>query len=82
MGEFFFFFLLALLLVAIFLREDFIFIILYLLVGAYFIGRWWGRRSLQGLSARRQFSRRAFLGESIPVTFEAAANDPMRSRSR
>jgi uncharacterized protein (DUF58 family) len=70
MSDFFFIFILVLLAVAIILREDFIFIILYLLVGAYFFSRWWGRRSLSAISVCRKFSQRAFLGERIPVRLE------------
>jgi len=67
MGRRFFFFLLVLLAAAIFLVEDFVFVLLYLFLGVYLVGRWWGARSLSGVSARRDFERRAFLGERVQV---------------
>jgi len=41
MGRRFFFFLLVLLAAAIFLVEDFVFVLLYLFIGVYLVGRWW-----------------------------------------
>jgi uncharacterized protein (DUF58 family) len=70
MGDIFHLFLLVLLFLAISLREDFVFILLYLLTGAYILGRLWGRSALKGVSVRRIFSRRAFLGEVIQVDLE------------
>ena len=67
MGNIFFLFLLVLFLLAVFLREDFVFTLLYLLIGAYVLGRLWGRRSLAGISLQRTYPQRAFLGEMIQV---------------
>ncbi len=67
--------LLALLMViAAFLRDDFAFTLIYLFVGAFALGNWWSRRSLAGITFRRRFPRRAFLGEKIEVTLEVTNN--------
>ncbi len=70
MSDIFFYFLLVLLLLAITLREDFILTLLYLLIGAYVFGRTWGLRGLKNARVRRDFPRRAFLGEKINIDVE------------
>lgn len=67
MGNIFFYFLLVLFFLAVFLREDFVFTLLYLLMGAYLLGRFWGKRGLKAISIKRLFPQRAFLGEVIQV---------------
>lgn len=62
----------ALLLLAAFLREDFVFTLLYLLAGAYAIGRWWSRKALRNVKAQRSFEPRAFLEEVVPVQLSLA----------
>lgn len=61
-------FLLALLLFAALLRVDFYFTIAYLFFGVYALSRWWSRRALPRLTIRREFVRRAFHGDEVPVT--------------
>jgi uncharacterized protein (DUF58 family) len=70
MGEIFFPLLLALAIAAIILREDFVLTLVYLLVGAYAVGRWWGGRALRAVHFTRRFQRRAFLYEQVPVQLE------------
>ena len=49
--------------VAIFLMQDYVFSLNYLLLDTYIIARWWGWRALQGLAIQRHASARMFLGE-------------------
>lgn len=57
-----------LLAVAFLLRVDFIFYILYVLVGVFLWSRWFAPRALSQLEASRTYRRRAFLGETVDVT--------------
>jgi len=59
--------LLILLAVAFFLRVDFIFYILYVFVGVLLWSRFYTPRAMRRLMAGRDYNRRAFLGEIIPV---------------
>ena len=68
-------FLILLLVVAVLLREEALLTILYLLAGAYLVGRLWTHRAMASLAFRRQLPERAFLGEVVPVELE------MRNRS-
>lgn len=70
MGRRFFFFLLALSAAAIFLTEDFVFLLIYIFLGVYLASRWWGGRALKRVRAQRLFERRAFLGEQVKVRVE------------
>ena len=51
-------------------RQDFVFTILYLLIGAYAIGLWWSRKALDAVHSARVVQPRAFLGEDIRVELE------------
>lgn len=57
----------ALLAVALLLRIDFIIYIVYVCIGIYLISRWYTPRALRGLRISRDFSPRAFLGETVPI---------------
>lgn len=57
-----------LLAVAFLLRVDFIYYILYVVVGVYLWSRWFAPRALGNLIASRTYRRRAFLGETVEVT--------------
>lgn len=57
---------------AVLLRVEFFFYILYLLFGVYFLARAWTSRNLGRLAYKRVFSRRVFLGERIPVELQIA----------
>jgi len=70
MGKYLFFYLAVLLIAAIFFREDFIFTLVYLLLGTYFISRWWGKRTLDALVVNRRAPERIFLGEQAQVRLE------------
>jgi uncharacterized protein (DUF58 family) len=59
--------LLILLAIAFFLQVDFIFYILYVLVGVLLWSRFYTPRAMRRLMAGRDYNRRAFLGEIIPV---------------
>ncbi len=60
----------ALLLIALLLRLDFVFYILYVVGGIWLLARWSTPRSMAALTVRRNFVDHAFLGETIPVALE------------
>jgi uncharacterized protein (DUF58 family) len=62
--------LLFLIFVAAFLRDDFAFTLIYLLVGVFLVGSWWSRQAIVAITYKRHFFRRAFLGEKIKVDLE------------
>jgi uncharacterized protein (DUF58 family) len=59
-----------LLIIAIMLRLDFIFYLIYVVAGVYILSRWWPGRSIRRLQLRRRFNDHAFLAEKIPVDIE------------
>ena len=59
--------LILLILLAVFLRDDFALTLIYLFLGAFVLGTWWSRRSLDQVSHQRKYTDRAFLGEKIAV---------------
>ncbi len=59
--------LLAFLLIALWLRIDFFFTIIYFLGLIYFGSRWWMRRALRNLRVERTFADHAFWGERVPI---------------
>ncbi|MDW8319524.1 MAG: DUF58 domain-containing protein [Anaerolineae bacterium] len=62
-------FLLGLLLaLALLLRMDFVFYVVYVLAGVWLLARWATPRSLGRLEVRREFTDHAFLGETVEVT--------------
>ncbi len=63
-------FLLILLVLAALLQEDFVFTLLYLFIGVYFLGSIWSRRTLSAVVYQRNFPRRAFFGDDVPVRVE------------
>lgn len=67
MGDYLFIFLIVLLLLAAVLSADFVFIVIYLLLGAYVFGQLWINRALRGLKIRRIYNSNAFLGEEVDV---------------
>jgi uncharacterized protein (DUF58 family) len=69
-SQFYILLLISLLIVAALLREDFVFILLYILAGAYAIGRWWSRKSLKALRVKRSLPKWAFLGQPCQVKLE------------
>jgi uncharacterized protein (DUF58 family) len=61
------FLILALLLIAVLLRLDIVFYLVYVLCGVYALSRWWTTKGLRVVEVERLFTDHAFLGESIPV---------------
>ncbi len=59
-----------LLVIALLLRLDFVFYVVYVVGGLWLLARWSAPRSMNQLRVRRSFVDRAFLGETIPVTVE------------
>jgi uncharacterized protein (DUF58 family) len=70
----FLFLLLFMLIVAILVKDDIVFTILYLVAGSLLLGRVWSRRSLSKLSIQRRYEKRVFTGEKIPVTVTVKNN--------
>lgn len=68
----FLFLLIALLALALMLRLDFVYYIVYVVGGIWLLARWATPRSLAALRVRRQFVDHAFLGERIPVSLEVS----------
>jgi uncharacterized protein (DUF58 family) len=62
--------LLLLLAIAILLRVDFVFYLVYVLAGTYMLANWWTGRSLGWLRLHRRFTDHAFLGEKVGVEIE------------
>lgn len=60
----------ALLLIALLLRLDFVFYVLYVVGGIWLLARWATPRSMKALAVRRAFVSHAFLDETVPVTLE------------
>lgn len=63
----FFTLLFVLVLIAVFLRGDFALTLIYLVVGALAAGIWWRNRAFAQVTAKRQFSSHAFLGERVEI---------------
>jgi uncharacterized protein (DUF58 family) len=61
-------FLLGLFLIAALLRVDFFFTLAYLFFAVYVLSRLWSGRALPQLTIKREFVRRAFHGDEVPVT--------------
>ncbi len=64
--------LVLLIVIAALFRDDFSFTLLYLFAGALAIGTWWSRRSLSAIQFKRQYTKRAFLGEDVRVELTIA----------
>ncbi len=60
----------ALLVIALLLRLDFVFYVVYVVGGVWLLARWATPRSMGKLEVRRSFVDHAFLGETLPVTLE------------
>jgi len=60
-------FLVFLFILAVVLRENFIFTVLYLFTGAYILGGIWSKRAIASISYKRTYSDRVFLNEEIKV---------------
>jgi len=59
--------LLFFLIVAILLRMDIIFYLVYVLSGSYALAKWWAGRSLKQLTVERRFVDHIFTGETSTV---------------
>lgn len=70
MGDGFIGFLFVLILLAIFTRETFVFVLLYLFVGITILGRWWSSRVVRGLSFVRRYDHKVFPDEVVPVRLD------------
>lgn len=70
MGNAFAIFLVVLILFAVFTRETFVVVLLYMFVGASLVGRWWSSRIVSRLSFSRRFDHKVFPGEIVPVRLD------------
>lgn len=64
--------LLLLLGLALLLRMDAVFYVVYVLAGTYALARWWTGNSLRRLQVNRHFTEHIFVGEEIGVRIEIA----------
>lgn len=71
MNAIFVYFILALLGIGVLTREGFIFVILYLFVGAFLFSYWWIRRANEKLELKRSFVDKVFVGEQVRVHLRA-----------
>ena len=62
-----FFMLLFLFLVAVLLRVDWIYYLIYVLGGIWLVSHWWIRRALDQLTVQRRMPTKAFSGETVTV---------------
>lgn len=62
--------LIILLVLGALLHEDSIFTVIYLLAGVFAFSRWWSRKALANITARREFPSRLFLEEEAQVTLK------------
>ncbi len=60
----------VLLAIAILLRVDFVYYLVYVLAGAYMLTNWWTGRTLGRLRIKRHFTDHAFLMEKVGVEIE------------
>ncbi len=60
-------FLVFLIAIAILLRLDFVFYIVYVLVGLWLVARFGYKRGLESLQWKRTYAKRAFLGDKVTV---------------
>lgn len=67
MGSYLFLFLFILFAIAVVVNEDFIFVLIYLMLGAFLVARLWSYRAIKAVSAARSLQNRAFFGEQIRV---------------
>lgn len=63
-------FVLVLIVAAIFTRETFVVVLLYLLMGILFGGRWWSERVVKKLTFARHFDKKVFPDERFPVQID------------
>jgi len=74
MGETFIIFIVVLLILAAFTRETFVFVLLYLFVGAAVLGRWWSDQVIRRLAFNRRYDHKVFPGEIVPVRLDLHNN--------
>ena len=67
MGNIFLFLIFLLVFVGVITHEAFIFVLLYLFIGAFLFSFGWLRRVIGHIHMERQFVDRAFVGEDVPV---------------
>jgi uncharacterized protein (DUF58 family) len=60
--------LIVLIIIAVLLRLDFIFYLVYVGAGVYAIARWWTARNLPRLNVQRNFISHVFLGQPVKVS--------------
>ncbi len=65
-----FFLLLFLFAIAVFLRMDWIYYVLYVVGGVWVVSHWWVRRSLNHISVQRRMAQKAFTGEDVTAEIE------------
>ena len=67
-------FIIFLMILAVFLRAESALTIIYMVLGAFFLGLWWNKRALNHVQITRTYDSHAFLGDPIPVQLEIKNN--------
>jgi uncharacterized protein (DUF58 family) len=70
MAGFYLSLLIVLLVVAAVMRDDFALTLIYLFVGAFVLGTWWSRKSINQLECKRKLNERAFYREKVNVKLQ------------
>ncbi len=70
MTEVFLTFIIFLFILAVVVKEDVVFTVLYLFAGAFILGGWWSRKAISAVTYTRRLPNRVFLNEEVPVQLE------------
>jgi len=52
------------------LQEDFVLTLLYFVIAAYGLSRWWSGRALKSVIVRRSFNNRAFINDKVAIQID------------
>ncbi len=63
-------FLFLLFIIAVVMRDDFVFTLIYLFAGAFAAGIWWSSRALGQIEHNRKFCNHIFLGEKVEIMLQ------------
>lgn len=70
MSGYIFFIVLVLGILAVFLKADFVLILAYLILGVFFLGKWWGGRAIRIIAVNRKYTNHIFFGEKVSIELE------------
>ncbi len=67
-------FIIFLMILAVFLEAESALTVLYLIVGIFILGLWWNKRAIKHVQIRREYEKRAYLGDEIDVNLTIQNN--------